>query len=572
MYERKTDSAGGAIPLLPMFSCAAAGLTLTLTPAIVWRLKTGGWVCLAQPEILYYLQIAAQAYYNHLGHISDPAIANGVTFYSWLPFVPIVFVVRILGLSIFSVALIWSLFAGVGTGAGLYLVFRRFLQRPWMAAGLSIICMSEFGFCGRLVIFSQLRRLASALVVHPGGLLLSFPFVQWRNPDPAFDLPFLFIQIIAVSNAREHPRRLNLCWSGLAFGLLFYVFFYLWTMVATALLIALLLDPAGRTAYRWTLLLGSVLGVPDLAQSLRLRATAINEGVARLALFVPATRAPDYDIAFPVLTVALLLVAGLWIWRTRRFELIYLLSLAIVGLLLAYSRFVTGIFFHEYHYLWLWWPIRLVLALIVIATVAEPLIPRRPIYGIAFSGLVIIYFTSAIYLNAIDVTRTRFGTRQLEDFVRYSTQRMAPGVAPLVPRSVIAGSQSFCELAAVADNQRQLGGWMLPLSVAMDNSGWESRVAVDAYLTGVVRADFARTAADDVTANYWFSKSIQPQLIEGFTRRFDEVTRDPDKFIRALEVRYVALPANQPAPAYVASKFRLIQPGPYWQIWQSRQP
>src|SRR5271154_3539263 len=220
-------------------------------------------------------------------------------------------------------------------------------------------------------------------------------------------------------------------------------------------------------------------------------------------MFVPAGKAPDYDIAFPVLTVVFFILAGLWIWRTRRFELIYLLSLVIAGILLAYSRTITGTFFHEYHYIWLWWPIRLVLALIVIATVAEPRIPRRPIYGLAFSALVILYFTSAIYLNAIDVTRTYFGTRQLEDFVKYSTQRMAQDVAPLVARSVIAGSQNFCELAAVAENQRQLGGWILPLSVAMDNSGWESRAALEAYLTGVDRADFARAASDEVKSNYW---------------------------------------------------------------------
>ncbi len=573
MHEQNTDSPGAAVPVAPMLICVAAGLALALTPALIWRVKTGVWVCLAQPEILYYLQIAGEAYYNHLGHISDPTIAGGVSFYPWLPFVPVVFVVHVFGLSLFSVALIWSIFAGAGVGAVLYLTFWRFLRQRWMAAGLTIFCMSDFGFCGRFVFLLQLRQLAIALVIHPVGRLITIPFAQWRAPDPSLDLPFLFFQILAVSNARERPRRLNLWISGAAFGLLFYVFFYLWTMVAVALVIALLLDPAGRKAYGWTLLIGSAIGIPDLVLSLHSRAAAINEGVARLALFVPAaSKARDYDLAFPILTAVFFAFAGFWIWKTRRFELIYLLSLVIAGLVLGYSRMVTHVFFHEYHYIWLWWSIRLVLGLIVVAAIAERRISPRAWHGPAFAAFALLYLIGGIYLNAIDVTRTRWRNRQIQNFVSYRTQRMAPGVSPLVPRSVLAGSQEFCELAAVAENQRQLAGWILPLSVALDNSGWESRAALNAYLNGVKRADFARATSEEVKDDYWFAEQQQPQLMEDFMRKFDEVTRDPDKFIRALDVRYVALPADQSPPPYVASQFRILQPGPYWRIWQIQQP
>ena len=320
-------------------------------------------------------------------------------------------------------------------------------------------------------------------------------------------------------------------------------------------------------------MIGSVIGIPDLVLSLHSRAAAIDEGVARLALFVPAAaKARDYDLAFPILTVAFFTLAGFWIWKTRRFELIYLLSLVIAGLLLGYSRMVTHVFFHEYHYIWLWWPIRLVLGLIVIAGIAERRISSRAWHGLALSAFVLLYLIGGIYLNAIDVTRTRWSNGQIQNFVRYRSQRMAPGVSPLVPRSVLAGSQDFCELAAVAENQRELAGWILPLSVALDNSAWESRTALDAYLNGVKRADFARATSDEVKDDYWFSEPIQPQLMEDFMRKFDEVTRDPDKFIRALQVRYLALPVDQSPPPYVASQFRLLQPGPYWRIWQIQQP
>ena len=417
------------------------------------------------------------------------------------------------------------------------------------------------------MIVPQLKRLISALVIHPVGNLSSIPyfFFQRRAPDSALDLPFLFFQIVAVSIARERPRRLNLWLSGLAFGLLFYVYFYLWAMVAAGLVIALFLDRGGRKVYRWTLIIGFAIGVPQLLLSLYLRAMASTDAVARFGLFVPASRTSHFD--FPILSVAIVIFAGIWIWKTGKYELIYPMSLLIAGILLGSSRLITGIYFHEEHFAWLWWPVRTIVALIVLVSIAEHWISRRPKSGVVFAAFSILYLASGIYLLAIEVTRTSFGIRQRDDFVRYRAQRMTPDVSPLVPRSVIAGSEPFSELAVVSENQRQLSGWSVPLSVPLDDSSLESRVALDAFLTGVERADFARQTSDDVH-EYWFLEPLQSQLTEGFMRKFDEVTHDPDRFIRILEVRYIALPANQSATPYVKSRFHLVQPGPYWQIWQ----
>jgi hypothetical protein len=565
-----TDAPAAAIPLVPMLACLAAGLALSFTPVVVWRMTTGKWVCLQQPETLYYLQIAAQSYYNHLRYISDPVIREGAIFYPWLQFVPPVMLVRLFGLSIFSVALIWSFCAGVGIGASLYLLFWRFLRRPWMPAGLTIFCLSDLEFCGHLPVVLQLRRLISALVIHRSGNLTQTPlfFFQWRAPEPALALPFLFLQILAVSNAREHPRRVNLWVSGMAFGLLFYVFFYLWTMVAAGLFVAMLIDRAARRVYLWTFLIGVSVGLPQLALNLRSRAMASAEGAARLGVFV---RNPDLsEIRFPFLSLAIVVFVVLWIRKNGRFELLYLVSLVIAGILLGYSGRITGLFYHEYHFQWLWWPIRLVLVLIVIATIAQPRIARWPRARLVFPVFAIIYLISGMYLLAIDITRTRFGVHQREDFVRYSAQRMAPGVAPLIPRSVVAGSESFAQIAAVAENQRMLSGWTIAASPALDNSGWESRVALNAVLMGDQRADFEQVITE-VVYEFWFLEPIQPQLQAGFMRHFDEIAQDPADAIRALEVRYIALPAGQPPTAYVASRFHLIQPGPYWQIWQTNE-
>jgi hypothetical protein len=555
------------IPLAPMLACIAVGLSLSFTPVVVWRMTTGKWVCLQQPETLYYLQIAAQSYYNHLWYISDPVIREGAVFYPWLQFVPPVMLVRFFGLSIFSVALIWSFCAGVGLGASLYLLFWRFLRRPWIPAGLTIFCLSDLGFCGHLPLVLQLRRLMSALVIHPSGNLTQTPlfFFQWRAPEPALALPFLFLQILAVSNAREHARRVNLWISGMAFGLLFYVFFYLWAMVAAGLFVAMLIDRAARRVYFWTILIGVAIGLPQLMLNMRSRAIASAEGAARLGVFV---RNPDLsEIRFPFVSLAIVVFVVLWIRKNRRFELLYLASLAIAGILLGYSGRITGLFYHEYHFQWLWWPLRLILVLIVIATIAQPCIARWPRVRLVFPLFAILYLISGMYLLAIDVTRSRFGVQQREDFVKYSAQRMVPGVAPLIPRSVVAGSESFAQIAGVAENQRMLSGWAIAASPALDNSGWESRVALNAVLMGDQRADFEQVIAE-VVYEFWFLDPIQPQLRAGFMRQFDEMTRDPAEAIRALDVRYVALPAGEPPPPYVTSRFHMIQPGPSWQIWQ----
>ena len=67
------------------------------------------------------------------------------------------------------------------------------------------------------------------------------------------------------------------------------------------------------------------------------------------------------------------------IWKSRRFDLLYGWSLVAGGILLSRSRVVSGIFFHEYHYDWLWTPIRLVLVLIVAMSIVSARFRWRPV-------------------------------------------------------------------------------------------------------------------------------------------------------------------------------------------------
>ena len=88
---------------------------------------------------------------------------------------------------------------------------------------------------------------------------------------------------------------------------------------------------------------------------------------------------------------------------------------------------------------------------------------------------------------------------------------------------------------------------------------------------GTDRDEFARQTTARVQEYNWGWNGKENQLIEAFMHKFDEVTQNPDKYVRSIGVRYIALPADQPAPAYVASHFRILQRGPNWQIWQLQQ-
>jgi hypothetical protein len=555
----------------PLLCCLLAGLALSFTPIVIARLRTGMWALL-QLEIEYYLQVAGQAYYNHLSYISDPSVPDGVSFYNWLPFVPPVYIARALGLNLFSVGPIWMLFGGVGTSAGLYFVLWRFLGRPWMAAGLSIFCLSSLSFSASSALNYQFNAILSGLLLHPhGNLDLSpFPIWEWRRVvDPALDLPFLFVQILAVSIARERQRGINVWLSGLAFGLLFYVYFYMWTLAAAALCIAMLLDPTRRKIYGQTLLIGFAIGSPELVHLFRLRAMASSEALTRFAAFSAAapSHLPGRLPWFSLIAVA---VVGLWIWTTKRLELTYLWSLPAAAILLGCSPLFTGVFLHAYHWTWLMLPIRMILALIMIATLAKERIRWLPAFNWAWPILLAIYFIGGLYLAAILLTPGA-GTGQLENYTKYRLQRLVPGVNPLDSNSVIAGDDRFTVLATIGENQRALSGTFLNASMALDDATWRSRFALNAFLDGTTdRAEFKRKASRELESGLWNAAKITPELLAPFMRIYDEIVRDPDRFISAFSVRYVALPVDRPPPVYLRNGWTLLQPGPYWQLWERK--
>jgi hypothetical protein len=554
--------------LAPFALCIAAALTMAFTPVLVWHVNTGSWVCLNDWFTLYYLRFAAQAFYSHVPDFSDVVVPGGVTYYSWLQFMPAAYAARFFAATPFGVNLIWIFLSAIGLGTGFYAVFRHFLQRPWAAAGCTLFCLSDYGLDAARPVTAQLQMLASALWFHPTGLI-SIPWgllLQWRVPDPGLNLPFICIQIVALARARERPSRLNVWLSGVAFGVLYYIFFYCWTIAFTGLCIAFLLDRAGRRVYGITLSIGSLIGLPQLIYSIHLNFRASAEAMRRFGMFVPAPRLSQVTV--PTLSLLAMAAVALWILKSKRFELVYAWSLVAGGILLSRSRVVTGIFFHEYHYDWLWAPVRVMLVLITIVSILSTRFQWRPFAAWVFWSALMLYFAGGVYLAAICVTRTWSGADQLRNYMRYKSQRLAKGVKPLLPGSMIAGDEAFCELGGVAENQWVLSGEAVPRSLAADNNQWELRAALNAYVEGTGRAEFENAARIATTEWFWENPKLQPEVNAAFMRDYDEISRDPIRFIAEFAVRYVVLPADRAQTRYLHAGWTMLQRGPYWQIWE----
>jgi hypothetical protein len=146
-------------------------------------------------------------------------------------------------------------------------------------------------------------------------------------------------------------------------------------------------------------------------------------------------------------------------------------------------------------------------------------------------------------------------------YSEYVRQRLILGATPLKPDSVIAGDPNFVDLASPAERQRPLGGLYLEFNMVLNNEQRRIRLVLDQYLSGMDRDNLAVLLND-------YAPSITREQVPIYLHSFDEVSRAPDRYIDDLKVHYLVLPAAQRAPALLSRGWDLIQPGPYWQIWE----
>jgi hypothetical protein len=561
--------------LLPASLCVGALLALGLTPFFVSWQSECGFACPTQYDVSYYLQLAAQPYYSHALYLSDPMVKGGASFYPWLQYIPFVCLTRWLGLPVFWIQILWTTASALGTGLTLYLFLWLVCRNRWLAAGITICIWADIDldrawFAHRPLFAHQIYLLTSDLINRLRGQRLlprpRYPW-QWRLTNMALDLPFTFLQLIVTSIACEHPSRRNLALSGLVFALTFYVYFYLWTMIAAGLCLALIVDRHGRRTYAWTLALGVALGWPQIVHDYLVRGALSAEGLKYFGLTASPIQSlsllNDSPYSHPYLVLAELAILGAWVIRRKLSSLVLAWSMSCAGVCLSLVDFVTDIYIHNYHWAWLAVPVMQVMTVAVALDLITLWNPRPRIRGWVYTLFVSAYLAGGIYLIAsiqlLDSGVSGGSLHAMTIYSEYNRQRLVPGVKPLRPNSVIAGDADFVDLAATAEQQRPLAGHFLRVNMVIGDDERRIRQVLDLYISGINRNRAAVLLNEE--------KKMSPEQLPVYLHTFDEVARDPERYIDDFNVRYLVLPATQRPPTF-SGRWDLIQPGPFWQIWE----
>ena len=317
---------------------------------LAW-IETGRPDFVATDDDRYYLAIAGQAYFNHPGTLADPVqVEPGPCIFRPLPFLPAVWAAKLLDLGPLGITMMWRILGGATVGLGWFLLFSLRIPRPWVAASLSLILLSDPGLCQGIPLTRLVTRTLLISEAN-GGILLGghWMHIEWRVINPATTMVYLIAAMWAVAWARALPSPGRIALAGLTFGLLFYVYFYYWTAFGLGLLIALALDAGYRRVYFHAGWIGGLIGLPLVISDL-----LMNKGISldfhqRCDRFVSIGRLVDLEL--PVEILGVLAVGGAWVWFRRR-DLIFVWSLGAAALLLANEQIVTGLHLSNYHWMY----------------------------------------------------------------------------------------------------------------------------------------------------------------------------------------------------------------------------
>lgn len=541
-------------------------------------------VWIADSDELLYLAIAGQSYFDHPFHLADPILQghSGRSMYPWIQFAPGILPACLLHSGPLSISLFWRAFAGISMGLGIYLVIWKIIRRPWMAAAGATWMLSDAGILTGQPLFQQLAAMRKLALVRGDYLIAGEPQIMrlWRIITPGLSLVYLLIFLFALLHLRASPSRRSTVFAGSVFGLLFYVYFYYWTAAALAILICAILDRGLRRSFILTGLIGCLIGVPAILSGSSLKNSTGHDWLERAESFVPI---PHFSNQFWfIVPDCVLMISLVWILIRRR-DLLPVWALAFSGMILANHQIITGLQIGNYHYIYVFGPIFSLLAISALATAAGHFAQRRPLLvKCCVAGVCAGSLLSGLWLRATEAQLTAIPLKLQSDLTQYRSQREdGPGdlargpIARLVPDSVIAGDPIFLDLAAIMEDQRPLTHYAMLFSPAVSNEDWDRRDALNAYLTGQTIEEFGihqrEFFQDLVYGPTAHDLSVRALRIENRENEFRKIMKDPETALGEFNVRYVALTGNQKMPDVAAARFKLLQEGPTWDVWERKR-
>lgn len=336
---------------------------------------------------------------------------------------------------------------------GFYIFFYCLTGGRWIAVTASVFAMSDAGMIVGSPLLHHLLLLAQVLSGATANLLHEWPPVfltQWRIIDPALELPFLLLHLVAIRMARRSSTFVRIAFAGITFGILFYVYFYFWTAALGGLLLAFVFDRKKRRVYLPCLWIGLVLGAPILLHQMHLRAASSPDALPRESYFLPVRR--FYYLMIPKVAIFWLVVTAIWIRIKWRFYAFYLWCVAIAALALANSHVIIGMDLESGHWRMVWGPIT---ELLVVIAGVELIIANRVASARLrwlTAGARALFVVSALYLQGIETRKTDEALRIFEAYRQFEPAKA--NLRSLAPEAVVAGSPQICELAIIASNAR----------------------------------------------------------------------------------------------------------------------
>ncbi len=559
---------------LAAIACVSAGVLISALPHLSALARTGRPDWVSTDDERFYLAVGSQAYFNHPGKLADPVRAEDwPSIFRPLPFLPGVWAAKVLSLDPLGIGLMWRVLAGATVGLGWFVLFRQKIPRPWVAASLALILLSDPGLTQGFPLIRLARR-AIMIASAPSDSLFGwgYLFFGWRVVNPATTMPYLIALIWAVFRAREAPTRGRIALAGLTFGLLFHVYFYYWTAAGVALLLALALDAGHRRIYFHTGWIGGLLGLPVVVSDFLLKQSqpSVTESLLRQDRFLPIDRFGELTLPPEILVVIALGLA--WVVVRRR-DLIFIWSLGTAALLLANHQVLTGLQIENYHWMYVWGPAFEFFLVLSGMQVIGDRMSWSPRTCAALGAIALAVFGVGLWIRGVEATRCEEAVANARAISAYRAEFRADSALRFAPNSVVAGDADFVDFAGILDNLRPLYDWSVYLSASVTDAELDDRAALSDLLSGVDRPAFeARQRAfyenKKLDMGAWKrDRSLIPILVAARLSAYDRTRADLTAALDRFGVRYVGLRAGA-KPGYLDRGWIPVATGPTWNVWE----
>lgn len=555
-------------------ACVLFGVLISVMPHLVWLLRSGSPVWIADNDEFLYLSYASQAYFNHPASLSDPVLSSHApTMYPWLQLAPGILPATLLQLGPMAISVIWRAWAGVSIALGWYLLVKFHVKKPWSAAAISAVLLADVGVVAAHPIWRQAVAALQVLLGRTQGLLDKNPQLhqEWRIVTPALSLMYLLFHIWLVVRAREIPSRSRILLAGLGLGVLFYEYFFFWTAACLALAAVFLLDAKNRKVYWQTTVIGVVVGLPSLLATFLLKKSTLPDWLPRTDYAVPIPRLSE--LLIPKIAIFLLIVLFIWVWRRRR-DLIYVWALAASALLLMDHQILTRLQMQNFHWTYVWGPCLSMLILLALVDGLGRVMSSGRLVRLVIGVLLIAHLSTGLWLRAVEAAKSQESVEFTTTYGRYHEQHNATHL-PFMPNAVMAGDKDFVNLAVILDNLRPLDHYAVIMSPSIDNSEWDARVALNGFLLGLDREAFGAKQREVLNNNVLGPEARDParraERLDNRLKIYDQIASNPRPALDRFQVKYVALAKDVPPPSYLAANWRRLADGPYWQVWERRQ-